>query len=367
MVRRVIGAAVVVALVVAAVIWWHRSAPTCRMRRPRRRRRESRSPPGPSRPRTCRSSCAASAPCRPTTRSRSRAGSTARSSRSLSPKARRSRRAIRCSRSIRGPFQAALDQAQAAKAEGRGAARQRPARPRRATASWSARASRSRQSYDQQKATGRRSSQAAIKGDQAQIDTAKLNLDYADIRSPIDGRTGARLVDIGNLVQATDNTGAGHDHPAQADLRQLHRAAGRRSTRSASSRRRRRSTVARLRRRRQDAAGRGQADPDRQPDRPGDRHDPPEGDLRQRRRAAVAGRVRQRAADPRRSRKDVADRAGADRAGRAPNGNYAYVIKPDNTVERRTVEVAAIAGRHRGHHQGAVAPARRSSSTASTG
>ena len=32
-----------------------------------------------------------------------------------------------------------------------------------------------------------------------------LNLGYTDIRSPIDGRLGARLVDIGNLVRATDN------------------------------------------------------------------------------------------------------------------------------------------------------------------
>ena len=37
--------------------------------------------------------------------------------------------------------------------------------------------------------------QAAIKGDEAQIQTAKLNLGYADIRSPIDGRLGARLVE----------------------------------------------------------------------------------------------------------------------------------------------------------------------------
>ncbi len=48
--------------------------------------------------------------------------------------------------------------------------------------------------------------QAAIKGDQAQIDNAALNLGYADIRSPIDGRLGARLVDKGNLVHANDNT-----------------------------------------------------------------------------------------------------------------------------------------------------------------
>ena len=48
--------------------------------------------------------------------------------------------------------------------------------------------------------------EASIKADQAQIDIAKLNLGYADIRAPIDGRTGARLVDPGNLVHAGDNT-----------------------------------------------------------------------------------------------------------------------------------------------------------------
>jgi multidrug efflux system membrane fusion protein len=47
---------------------------------------------------------------------------------------------------------------------------------------------------------------AAVKGDEAQIDTARVNLGYTDISSPIDGRLGARLVDIGNLVRATDNT-----------------------------------------------------------------------------------------------------------------------------------------------------------------
>jgi membrane fusion protein, multidrug efflux system len=62
-----------------------------------------------------------------------------------------------------------------------------------------------RQSYDQQTATVGQL-QAAIKGDEAQIDTAELNLGYADIRSPIDGRLGARLVDKGNLVHASDNT-----------------------------------------------------------------------------------------------------------------------------------------------------------------
>jgi multidrug efflux system membrane fusion protein len=62
-----------------------------------------------------------------------------------------------------------------------------------------------RQSYDNQTALVAQL-QAAIKGDEAQIDNARLNLGYADIRSPIDGRLGARLVDKGNLVHASDNT-----------------------------------------------------------------------------------------------------------------------------------------------------------------
>jgi membrane fusion protein, multidrug efflux system len=63
----------------------------------------------------------------------------------------------------------------------------------------------SRQSYDQQKTTVD-SLKAAIAGDQAAIDTARLNLVYSDIRAPIDGRTGQRLVDLGNLVQTAQNT-----------------------------------------------------------------------------------------------------------------------------------------------------------------
>lgn len=62
-----------------------------------------------------------------------------------------------------------------------------------------------RQSYDQQKATVAQD-QAALKADGAQIETARLNLSYCDIRAPIAGRLGARLVDVGNLVHASANT-----------------------------------------------------------------------------------------------------------------------------------------------------------------
>ena len=49
--------------------------------------------------------------------------------------------------------------------------------------------------------------EGAVQVDRATIDVARLNLDYATIRSPIDGVTGVRIVDPGNLVRAADATG----------------------------------------------------------------------------------------------------------------------------------------------------------------
>jgi multidrug efflux system membrane fusion protein len=102
------------------------------------------------------------------------------------------------------PFQAALEQAQANRQKDEaqlvGAQLDLDRYEKLIGSGWQ-----TRQSYDQQKATVGQL-QASIKGDEAQINTAKLNLSYADIRSPIDGRLGARLVDKGNLVHANDNT-----------------------------------------------------------------------------------------------------------------------------------------------------------------
>ena len=49
--------------------------------------------------------------------------------------------------------------------------------------------------------------QGAVEVDQATIAVARLNLDYASIRSPIDGVTGVRVVDPGNVVHAGDANG----------------------------------------------------------------------------------------------------------------------------------------------------------------
>jgi len=48
---------------------------------------------------------------------------------------------------------------------------------------------------------------AQIKVDEAAIDSARTQLEYTRIVSPIDGRTGIRLIDPGNIVHATDTAG----------------------------------------------------------------------------------------------------------------------------------------------------------------
>jgi membrane fusion protein, multidrug efflux system len=49
--------------------------------------------------------------------------------------------------------------------------------------------------------------EAALKADQAAVESAKLNLVYSRITAPISGRVGLRLVDVGNIVKATDANG----------------------------------------------------------------------------------------------------------------------------------------------------------------
>ncbi len=46
-----------------------------------------------------------------------------------------------------------------------------------------------------------------IRTDQAQIEFARLNVEYSRIVSPIDGVTGVRLIDPGNIVHASDASG----------------------------------------------------------------------------------------------------------------------------------------------------------------
>jgi multidrug efflux system membrane fusion protein len=49
--------------------------------------------------------------------------------------------------------------------------------------------------------------EATVKSDEAQVNSAQVQLGYTTIAAPISGRAGARLVDPGNIVHATDANG----------------------------------------------------------------------------------------------------------------------------------------------------------------
>jgi membrane fusion protein, multidrug efflux system len=61
----------------------------------------------------------------------------------------------------------------------------------------------SQQQVDTQKSTADQF-EGAVRADQATIDNAKLQLAYCHITAPVSGRIGLRLVDVGNIVHATD-------------------------------------------------------------------------------------------------------------------------------------------------------------------
>jgi multidrug efflux system membrane fusion protein len=195
-----------------------------------------------------------------------------------------------------------------------------------------------RQSYDNQKALVAQL-QASIKGDEAQINTAKLNLAYTDIRSPIDGRLGAKLVDIGNLVHANDSTPlvmitetkpifVSFTLPQETldDIRANQKNA---------------PLVVRAYSadgKRQFAEGKLTLIDNAIDQATGTIHLKARFDNEDERLwpgAFVSARLILSV------RKDVAT-VPARTVQEGPNGHYAYVIKPDDTVERRTVEVASI-------------------------
>jgi membrane fusion protein, multidrug efflux system len=103
------------------------------------------------------------------------------------------------------PFQAQLEQAEANEAKDKADLANANLNLARSAALLPKQLAVTRQQYDTQKATVDELT-AAVQADQAQIDTAKLNLAYSSITSPINGVTGLRLVDIGNLIEASSAT-----------------------------------------------------------------------------------------------------------------------------------------------------------------
>src|SRR5215813_880236 len=235
------------------------------------------------------------------------------------------------------PFQAALDQAQASKqkdeAQLAGAQLDLERYEKLIGTGYQ-----TRQSYDNQKATVAQL-QAAIKGDDAQINTAKLNLSYADIRSPIDGRLGARLVDKGNLVHANDNNAlvmitevkpifVSFTLPQETleDLRENHKGSALVVYAYSGDGKK------------QLAEGKLTLIDNAIDQATGTIHLKARFDNEDERLwpgQFVSLRVVLS------TRRDVAT-VPSQTVQNGPNGHYAYVIKPDNTVERRDVEVASI-------------------------
>jgi multidrug efflux system membrane fusion protein len=62
------------------------------------------------------------------------------------------------------------------------------------------------QTYDTQKAIVDQFV-ATVQADQAAVDSAKVQLNYTTVVSPLDGRIGMRLIDQGNIVHAADTNG----------------------------------------------------------------------------------------------------------------------------------------------------------------
>jgi multidrug efflux system membrane fusion protein len=103
------------------------------------------------------------------------------------------------------PFQAALDQAIAKKAQDEaqlGNAKVNLQRDENLVVHQFA----TQQTVDNEKAQVAQL-EAAIQGDDAAIENARVQLGYTTIVSPISGRTGIRLIDQGNIVHATDTSG----------------------------------------------------------------------------------------------------------------------------------------------------------------
>ena len=119
------------------------------------------------------------------------------------------------------PFQVQLEQAEGQLSKDQAALAERADRSASAT-KIADREERRRAAGPAHAASDGRQDEATLKTDQAQIDSAKLNITYCHITAPITGRVGLRLVDPGNIVSRRDATRAARDHADAADQRDLH-------------------------------------------------------------------------------------------------------------------------------------------------
>jgi RND family efflux transporter MFP subunit len=102
------------------------------------------------------------------------------------------------------PYRAALDQALADVAKAKAAAENARQQWRRVSALFKRNVA-SQSDLDSATAT-RDEAEAQVKAAQAALEQAKLDFSYTEVRSPLSGRVGRNLVDVGNLVGASSDT-----------------------------------------------------------------------------------------------------------------------------------------------------------------
>lgn len=100
------------------------------------------------------------------------------------------------------PFQAALDQAIGNQAKDQATAANNQANSQRAQALLKEGVLAVQDAQTTESAA--QASLAAVQADKAAEQTARVNLSYAEIRAPIEGRAGEILINLGNLVKAND-------------------------------------------------------------------------------------------------------------------------------------------------------------------
>jgi len=102
------------------------------------------------------------------------------------------------------PFDAALAQAQATLKKDRATADNATTNAERQRQLLATKAT-SAQNYDDARFAAD-AAMAAVAADEAAVTNARINRDWCDIKSPIDGRAGQRLVDTGNVVKSNEGS-----------------------------------------------------------------------------------------------------------------------------------------------------------------
>ena len=102
------------------------------------------------------------------------------------------------------PFEAAVKQAEGQLAHDQAVLKEAQIDLARYQAAYSRNAIAQQQVVDQEQLV--KQSEGTVRNDEGALENARVNLVYCHINSPIDGRVGLRLVDLGNIVQANSTT-----------------------------------------------------------------------------------------------------------------------------------------------------------------